>query len=87
VFPLVFPTEVAAEPDIGPSFAAGGLAHPAFKRVEGAVGIGRRWLRLAQHFAKIKEMLLVGASFREVGLLPLGDEFLGCHTRKPLLAK
>lgn len=72
---------MAAIPDVGPALASAGLVHAALKGVEGAVGIGGGGLGLPQHVAQVEKMLLASAAFREIRLLPFGDEFLGCHTR------
>ncbi|HEV7225342.1 MAG TPA: hypothetical protein VGN42_21730 [Pirellulales bacterium] len=87
VLALVFPAEVAAKPNVGPALAAARLADAALERVKRAVGIGRGRLRLLQHVAQVKKMLLASAPLGKIGLLPLGDEILGRHTRNALLAK
>ena len=71
------------QPDIGPALAAAGFADAAFEGVEGAFGVGRGGLGLAEHVAQVEEMLLASAPLGKIGSLPLGDEFLRSHTLAP----
>jgi hypothetical protein len=65
-------------PVIGPALSAARLADAAFKGIEGAVGVGGGRFGLIEQVAEIEKVLLAGAAFGEVGLLPLGDEILRC---------
>jgi hypothetical protein len=60
VFPLalVFPSEMAALPNVGPTLAPGRLSRAALEGepIAGGVGIGWRWF--AKHGAQVIEMRL-----------------------------
>jgi hypothetical protein len=83
VLALVFPAEVAAHPNVGPTLAAARLAHAALERVPGAFRVGGGGLGLGEQIAEVEKMLLAGAAFGEIDQPPFGDEILGCHARVP----
>lgn len=79
---------MTAKPNVGPALAATRFSDAALKRVEGAFWVGLGGRGLAQDITKIDKVLLASRPFGKVGLAPLGDEFLGCHTCcGPLWAK
>src|SRR5437870_3194501 len=77
--PDVFPGELAFHPDIGPPLAAVRFMGAALEGVPGALRIDGRRLGLAEQLAQVQELLLRGRALGELGLLPLGNEFLRRH--------
>jgi hypothetical protein len=59
---LVFPGEMAAEPDVDPAARAVGFMNAALEHVERAVAIDLGRLGLAKEFAQVEEVLLKGAA-------------------------
>ncbi len=84
MFAFVFPTEMAAKPDIGPAvpggiWVVGVLANTAFECVPRAFRVGRGGLGLAEEVTEVEEMLLAGAALGELGGLPFLNEFVWGH--------
>jgi hypothetical protein len=79
VFFLVFPGEMASEPDVGPAARAIGFMNAALERIKRAVPIDLGRLRLAKELTQVEEMLLVGAALGEIGAFPRVDEVLRGH--------
>ena len=73
------PSEVVALPDIRPAVPARILASAPLEavRLAGRVGLGRS--RLAEHPAKVDEVLLRCGALLQLGGAPLGDELLRFH--------
>ncbi len=71
---LVFEGEEAAFPDVGPTVAAAALGGPFFEGKDLAGGVGFSRLGVADQFAEVEEMLLVGGALGEIGGSPFGDE-------------
>jgi hypothetical protein len=81
-FTFVFPGEVLAHPDVGPTFAAAGLVDAALEGVPGTVRIGGGGFGLPEQFAEVEKVLLGSTALGEIGLLLLGNEILGSHKRR-----
>ena len=79
VLAFVFPAEVAAHPDVGPTVSAIGFVDAALESVPGAYGIGFGGLRLAEQVTEVKEVLLASAPLGERNVPPFFDELLWRH--------
>jgi hypothetical protein len=81
VFAFVFPGEAALIPDVGPALAAGLFVGAALEGEALAGGVVFGGGGVAEQAAEVKEVLLGGRAFFELGAAPFGDEVLGCHDR------
>jgi len=76
---LVFPTEGAAFPDIGETFAADGFGEGIFEDEGLIVAVGPRGVGMTNQVAEVSEVFLVPLAFVGGGLAPFGFEVLCCH--------
>src|ERR1019366_396812 len=74
--PFIFPAEVAALPDVGPTLAATCLRGAALKAVEITRGIGFCRRRFAEQSAQIEKMLLRCRALLQLNGVPFSNEVI-----------